>query len=272
MSYEGVGRFLDRLKGRGDVDTLGNVVTGDSFQSPDGIGKYMRLSFDCTPIFKGKVLANGTTLAHAAPTGAAGDENVMMYPEGSLEWHVLGTQTLLAFLPVATGLDISQDDTSADGTEICAGILASNRLAFTVGTDAAFYAKMRFDITTVAGTDDCAFGFRKAEAYQANLDDYDEMACLNVIAGTITIETILNGGTTTTTSTTDTWADAETHELEVRVSAAGVVTYKIDGRSPTTTAAFTFDDGEVVVPFLYILNNATTYDAAVLKSFECGLQ
>ena len=50
---------------------------------------------------------------------------------------------------------------------------------------------MKFAIADVSDTDDCAFGFRKVEAYQANIDDYDEMAALNVISGDIKIETIL---------------------------------------------------------------------------------
>jgi hypothetical protein len=64
-------------------------------------------------------------------------------------------------------------------------------------------------LSDVDGTDDCAIGWRKAEAYQAAIDSYDEMAAINVIAGAIKIETILNNGTTATTDTTDTIADGE---------------------------------------------------------------
>jgi hypothetical protein len=236
-------------------------------------GNFMQLAFDSAPIVKGKVLADGTTLAHAAPTGATGDENILSFPEGSLEWHVLGTQTLLAPRMIAAGLDIGQDQTDNDGIELCGGKLAGNKLAFVVGTDPAFYAKMQFSIAVVAGTDDCAFGFHKVEDYQANIDGYDEMACLNVISGNVTIETILNGGTTGVTDTTEDWADAAIHELEVLVSAAGVVTYKFDGGTPATVAAFTFDDGEVVIPFLYFLHaNGAQAGAVTLIAFECGPQ
>ena len=238
--------------------------------------KFMRLDFDSHPAFKGKVLADGSTLAHGAPTGATGDENIMIYPNGSLEYHILGTQTLLTPLVAATGLDIAMDQSDGDGIEICAGILASNKLAYTIGTH-AFYAKMRFSIADASGTDDCAFGFRLVEAYQANLDDYNDLACLNVIedasaAVPIYIETILNGGGTTTTDTTNTWADTSTHELAVYVSDAGVVTYTIDGVPPTVTAAFTFDDADVVVPFMYFLQDSDLTGAIVLLNFECGLQ
>jgi len=143
---------------------------------------------------------------------------------------------------------------------------------FTVGTHGAFYAELKFSIATVAGTDDCAFGFRKVEALQANVDDYDEMAALNVISGNITIETILNNAGTTSTDTTANWADGETHTLRIDVSSAGVVTYKIDGSAPATTAAFTFDSGEVVTPFFFQLQaNGAQTGALVLQEVKWGL-
>lgn len=210
-------------------------------------------------------------LGAGASTGAAGDENLCMLNDSIFEYHILGTQTIVAPSLGSGGLDVSLDATANDGAEFCLRINAANKGVFTVGGP-AFFAKMRFAIADVSDTDDCAFGFRKVEAYQANIDDYDEMACLNVISGDINIETILNNAATSTTDTTDNWADTETHTLEVYVSAVGVVTYKIDGRLPTTTAAFTFDDGEVVVPFFFFLHAAASTAGIVLKEFECGYQ
>lgn len=208
-----------------------------------------------------------------AATGTAGDENLLFTGENLFEYHILGTQTIVSPVIAATGLNVGMDQTDNDGVELTQGITARSPGVFTVGTSPAFYAKCKFTIPVVAGTDDCAFGFRKMEAYQANIDDYDEMACLNVISGDINIETILNNAATTTTDTTDNWADAETHTLEVYVSAAGVVTYMIDGAAPTTTAAFTFDDAEVVIPFFYMLHaNAAQAGAVVLISWEVGYQ
>lgn len=227
--------------------------------------KFVQEFFDAEPVSVAKAGAG-------AATGTAGDENLMKLNDSLWEYHILGTQTIVSPTMGVGGLDINMDQTADDGVELCLGINAANRGVFTVGTDAAFYAKMQFSIADVSGTDDCAFGFRKVEAYQAAIDNYDEMASLNVISGDIKIETILNGGATTTTDTTDNWADAATHTLEVYVSAAGVVTYKIDGAAPTTTAAFTFDDGEVVVPFFYFLNATDVAGEVVCKYFECGLQ
>lgn len=193
-------------------------------------------------------------LAGGAATGSTGDTNIMLFPQTAFEYHIKGTQTILAPQRTATGLDIGMDQTDNDGVELSQGILAGSKHAYTIGTDGPFHFRVKLKIADVSGTDDCAIGFRKAAAYGANIDDYTDMATLNVISGDINIETILNNAATTTTDTTQNWADGETHELEVIVDQAGVVTYKIDGVAPTTTAAFTFDSGDVVVPFLFFLH------------------
>jgi hypothetical protein len=221
-----------------------------------------------------KVLAAGTLNATGggAATGATGDENRLLLGDEYFEYHILGTQTILFPQKAATGLDISMDQTDNDGVELTNGIVEGCRGAFKIGTDKAFYAKCKFSIVDVSGTDDCAFGFRKAADYTANIDDYTDFACLNVISGDIKIETALNNAATTTTDTTDNWADGETHTLEVYVSAAGVVTYQIDGEAPTTTAAFTFDDADVVVPFFYFLHATDVAGAVTLLEWEVDFQ
>jgi len=209
-----------------------------------------------------------------AAAGATGNENIMSFGKNLFEYHILGTQTILAPSLVASGLNIGMDQTDNDGVEISQGILARNKMAFTIGTD-AFFIKATFTIANVSGSDDCALGFRLAEAYQATVDGYNDMAVLNVISGDIKVETILNGGGATTTDTTDNWLDTKTHTLEVYVSAAGVVSYKIDGVAPTAVPApaFTFDDADVVVPFLYLIQaNADQTGVVALQSWECGLQ
>ena len=257
-------RFIDTLGSGIQTFIPGGVQADGGISAADS--NHIIERFDCEPLCVKKTGAG-------AATGTAGDENLCKLNNCTFEYHVLGTQTIVAPGLGTYGLNIVQDETENDGVEYCLGISSLNKGVFTVGTDAAFFARMKFYIDDVSGTDDCAFGFRKVEAYQANIDDYDEMACMNVISGDIKIETILNGGATTTTDTTLNWADGAIHELEVLVSAAGVVTYKVDGVPPTTTAEFTFDDAEVIVPFFYQLAAADPEAAAVeLIEFECGLQ
>ena len=210
-------------------------------------------------------------LGAGAATGTAGDRNIMMTRAALYEYHIKGTQTILGPVKTAVGLDISLDQTDNDGVEYTHGILARGQTAYTLGTDGAVTFRVKMKIADVSGTDDLLVGFRKAEAYQASVDDYDEMAALNVILGDIKIETILNNAATTTTDTTNDWADAATKTLTVKIAAARTVTYQIDGAAPLVTAAFTFDSGEVVVPFLFFLQATTSPGIVELIEWECGL-
>jgi hypothetical protein len=212
-----------------------------------------------------------------AASGTRGATNVINTGTTNMEMYVHtvatgGAQTIVCPQLVADGLDVELDGADNEGAEYCWGILTSNKSVFKVGTDPAFFARLKFEIDDVTDFDDCAFGFRKAEAYQQAIDSYDEMACLNVISGNINIETILNNDTTATTDTTDDWDDGEVHELKVLVSAAGVVTYQIDGAPPTTTAAFTFDDDEYVTPFFFFMHATGAATGLIWKEFECGYQ
>jgi hypothetical protein len=207
------------------------------------------------------------------PTGATGNENGMLTEVAAYEYHVLGTQTILGPVYHASkGLDLVQDEVSGDGNELTLGIGANSRGTFIVGTDGDFYFKARLEFEDVSGIAEAAVGFRKMEAYQAAIDNYDEMAAFNVQAGVVNIETILNGGTTDTTDTTETdIIDDGVHTFEVRVSSAGVVTFAYDDAEPTVTAAFTFDDAEVVIPFVYQTLGATAANGLFISEWQSGL-
>ena len=191
-----------------------------------------------------------------APTGTAGDENVFYTSGQCFEYHILGTQTIVAPVWSANGLNIAMDLADNDGVEISQGILSSSKGAFTAGTDRCFF-EAKIKIADVSGSDDCAVGFRKAEAYQANIDDYDEMAALNVISGDVKIESILNGGTTSTTDTTENVADTEYVKLRIEVDhtagLAAAIALAIDVRArfsshlASATAHTTAVDGVNVI-------------------------
>ena len=200
--------------------------------------------------------------------GTAGDTTLHSYADGlEMTLYPIVGQAIDKPAASTSGMDYAYDQTDNDGIELrmsdstVRGREGVDR--FTVGKQ-AFEAELTFSIGDVSGTDDCVFGFAKVEAHQAAVDDRDESAGLNVVAGDIKIETILNGGTTSTTDTTDNWADGETHALKVLVSKAGAVTYKIDGAAPSTTATFSFDIGEVVTPSLYQIQASTLCDTLVL--------
>lgn len=207
-----------------------------------------------------------------AASGADTEINVAAMGGLVFEYNNIGTQTILVPNITAAGLDIARDLNSGDGTEINQGIVASSPAAFTVGTDGPFSFSVKLTLADVTGCAEMAVGFRNDGAYAAAIDNYTDMAAFNIQLGVVNIETILNSGTTTTTDTTLTdWADAATHILKVNVSMAGVVTYEYDGAEPTVVAAFTFDDGDVVIPFVHQVHAATSPGAVTLVKWDCSL-
>lgn len=229
-------------------------------------------TFNSTPVC---VQSDGT-----AASGTNTEVNIWSINGVNFECINIGTQTITTPVQVATGLDVTRDVDAADsGWEITQGILASGPAAFTVGTDGPFHFKCRLTITDVSGSDDLLIGFRKAEAYQAAVDNYDEMAAFNINGkGTepttqiIQTETILNNATTVTTPlTTSTWTDTATKTLEIYVALDGAVTYKIDGASPAEAVAFSFDSGEVVIPFFYMIHDTDYAESTILQVWDCGL-
>lgn len=234
---------------------------------------------------------------YGAPTGTAGDVNNVTIGGVTLQQHVIGTQTILAPSRTAVGLNITQDLTSGDGVEYTLGcespantvISAIGNGTFTVGTDRPFMHTIKFKLTDVSGTAACVVGWRKSEAYQADFNDYNDLAGLNAKSGTINTETILANAATVETSTTNAWADTETHTLSVIVdsdgslgtltsggigfnSSVGKVYYEIDGAAPTVvpTTAFKFANASVLIPFFYFKNDTDVAESTILIEWETG--
>lgn len=190
-----------------------------------------------------------------------------------LVWFPAVTETLTLDMD-ATGLDISADVVDDDGLEVAGGVLGASGRPFIVGDDPAFYFCATVYVDDVSGTDDFHVGFREAEPFTATFDNYTDLASIGLVgaSGDIQIETILNNAATVTTDTTDNWADDETKKLCVYVSAAGAVTYKVDGAAPTVTASYSLADGLPVIPFVHYLHATTTPDEIILSLWEVGFQ
>lgn len=284
------GGKICRISGvRLDASSIANGLTNDTLVTLDGVlitdgsSENMYITTTGTLITTGAVNSRTTseifesvgivstkTSGGGAATGSTGNENLWLYPEGMFEYHILGTQTILQATLATGGVDIGFDQVDDDGVEIGQGITAQSKHAYIIGTD-AFSLKVKFSVATINGTDDMAVGFRKIEAYNATLEAYTDMATLgfNAADGDIMIRTS-DDGSNTNTDTTDQWTDGETHTFEVHITAAGVVTYLIDGVAPSTTAAFTWDDADVVVPFIFMLQaNGAQTGAVVLQEWEC---
>lgn len=211
--------------------------------------------------------------------GTAGAINDIYTGDGNMFlWFPIVGQTLLPVMS-ATGLNIGADQVDNDGAEIFAGVMGASGRQFIVGTDPAVKFCAAVTIADVSGTDEFHVGWRRPNApangaaiARATFDDYTDLASIGIVTAAspaaIQIETILNNAATTTTDTTNTVADGVSKRYCVLVSAAGVVTYTNDGAAPTTTAAFTFDDGDPIIPFIHYLHATTTPGAITITEWE----
>ncbi len=201
----------------------------------------------------------------------------LMVADGEMfEYLNIGAQTILGPAWTSAGLNISRDLTENEGTELTMGITARAKHAYTVGTTKPFYFQVTMTIADVSAHDHLLVGWRKAEAYQADWEGYDELAAFNIVSGDIKTSYILNNATTVTVDSTDNWADTASKTIRVEVDQAGRVTYWIDGVRPTIISATPFDAGEVVVPFIHIVHDSAgnglgAGDAVTLTALECGL-
>lgn len=244
-------------------------------------GRYAFYRADHQPLL---ALADG----FSAPSGAAATVNVGKCAGGfplSFEYAAIGTQTLLGpLLDIpGGGLEFTQDQTAAEGVQYVfggsrfgaatAGSTADTkgRHQFTIGgtgPDTSFFLKVVLQIQDVSGAAELAVGWREAEALQAAIDNYTDMAVLNVQAGVINVETILNNAATVTTNSGQTVADAGIVTLEVRVIGARVA-YFVNNNPLVGIPEYNFAAGLSVVPMLHFLQ-AADLTLAWLKSVEVG--
>jgi len=199
------------------------------------------------------------------------ENNLLTFEKNTFRLHNYGAATIIVPILEADGLDIGRDKTDTEGCELSLGILARSPGSFVIGTD-AFYLKATLKLADVSGLTEMAVGFRRIEAERPLFDNYLDAAVLNVQNGAINIETILNNAATTTTDTTNTWADAAEKTLEVYVAKSGAVTYKINGAAPTVTAAFTFDATDTVQAFVHLIHATVAPGKVHISRWESGLQ
>jgi hypothetical protein len=211
-----------------------------------------------------------------AATGTAGDTNVLYTRFGAYEWNVIGTQTILAPKLDSFGLNLVQDNTAGDGIELTCGRTSLCPFGFTVGEEAAFFIQGKFKVQDASGTNPLIIGFLKAQAFDATLGNYTDFACIGIQGtanpNTVKTTTNLNGGVAVTTDTTDTVADGDIFQLQVSVDADGNVTYQLNYEEPTVVAAFQFDSGDFVVPFVRFTEAADITTQAATNWLEVGFQ
>lgn len=211
-------------------------------------------------------------------TGAAGEECSFHTGKNAFEFHQAAVATPAVVTPYqsADGLEV-QPVAAADAIEISNGITANSKAAYVVGSfpqNKKVFFEAVIKIDDISDVTELAMGWRKAEAYQAAVDNYDEMASFNIgqdADGQIEIHTILNNAATSETDTTlADWADGGEHTLRIEVANDGACEFFYDGAIPTVTAAFSFDAGEVIVPFLF-LDTETGDPGVSVSAWRCGV-
>lgn len=151
------------------------------------------------------------------------------------------------------GVALTLDAAGADGWYLDLGYgaitaeVVHTRGVFVVGTDPAFFLRVKMSVGDVSSTDQLTVGFTKGGRVADNiLATMTDFAVLNIDSGDVFIETRLNTGTATRDDTTSNVANAGVVTLEVRVDAGGKVRFFIDGVAPSTDKTdFEFDDDSV---------------------------
>lgn len=216
---------------------------------------------------------------YSDPTGTGGDVNIGHFPglfPTPFAYRLNGAHTVVAPFYQAAGAGILanlEDGTIGAGLEYVFGQHhdgapdANNTFGQTVGTDPATFIRVKAVIETVNGQDHFAVGFRKAEAFQADIEDYDAMAVLDVMSGDINVGLIVSGEATNFIDTGLNWADGEEHEFEVHVLGSIVKAF-VDGVQVFNRNHFLA--AEEIVPFNYTFQGLATSSDVLWKEVEMG--
>ena len=248
--------------------------------------KNIDCSFDDSPIISAIDKNAGTLLPSEV---VAGSELSFSIGKDTFEMHnavVETTGTAVYSFPSLSsdGLEIVGDADVTDGVtayELSNGILSTSRSSVTVGTDEDMEFEVAIKIDDVTDLDQVFIGFRKAEAYQAEPDNYDELCAFHigetgatVADGQINIASILNGGATSYHDSTESdFADGESKTFKIVIKNNGQAEFSIDGNLPVSYPQFTFDSAEEIVPFVFVENTSgsTAGDPGVsISSWKLG--
>ena len=205
--------------------------------------------------------------------------------------QVDGTVPATDTATTVAGLDLQMDCETggADiGLEIvlAGGPLGGNANGFTVGTHSG-YIDATFHTADWTDFDCVAIGFRKVQDFDdghvpilktsaAGDGIYTDFAALGALGDTVleTATDLNNSGTSVSTSTGEVPVDNQNLRVRITLSSAGVVTYGFVVNAaagagtlaePGTVAAFTFDDGDVLVPYIATLSDTANADVLSLK-------
>lgn len=205
-------------------------------------------------------------------SGVSGEVNIMSFSRGALQIYNVGTQDIIAPVISASGLNIARDNTAGDGAQIYEELATGwGSVQYTIGTSNQFVVTMTINIQDASGANPFVVGFVKTpQTLNQDYTLYTDYALYGVVGTAAKLQTItnLNSGGAVTTDTTQTFIDGATNTFQVIVNKNGAVSYRLNGASPTVTAAFTFDSGDVVTPFIAFAQAADITTGANIQAFS----
>lgn len=232
-------------------------------------------------VFPGPVPLGSAGTGYGDPVGTTAASNLLRFrgPFGGMDalYFIMGAgQTILApFLNSVTGeLDAGLDTAASEGVEYIPGVYQDavrNPHFHTSGEVSADYPKLlrlKMRLTAVANAAECAIGWRKAAAPGAVIDDYTDMAVVNVQAGDVLVETILNNLATNTIDPSIAVVDDQLVEIECWLIGQKPE-FRVDGvKLPTED--FSFDSGDSLIPFIHFLQGGGGGTDFLWKELEVG--
>jgi hypothetical protein len=228
---------------------------------------------------------------NAIATGADTQEDYFAIRGIPFEHIQNGANSVIQYGVSASGW-VPPMDAATDGLEITNGIVSGIAPSFTIGTDAAFFIRVGFKVTTIARSTVFAVGFRKLGAYSATNSQatarsaYTDQAWIGWTAATGVLETntSVGGSDVTTALAHAAIADATWGVFEVKVSAAGAVTYRLGTSLVSEAAALaalaadanavaeSMTNGLEFVPTIIMEGAAAGAGTLALLTYEVGLQ
>jgi len=260
------------------------AITADKLDDELRQGRYLFQKFMAQPLCFHR--ATGVTALQSAN---ATNINAAIFPDGKM-WDVYETtaQTLMPLLHATKGLEIALDQVDNESVEYVPGVNNPvSALARTAGTDDDFFIRAVLEITDASGLDQMLVGWRKQEAfavptqlYAGGDAVYTDLCGIGFGAtaadpNPVHVVNTLNGDASAISEAVNfTWADTLKHELTMKVIGrvaffeingiplGDAVAIDADGSAITSqntvinATKFTFDDGDVLVPFLFLRQDA----------------
>lgn len=295
QQFQGKVEFLD------DIETKKVTIDGQlTRRTPQTLFRWNYI--DCaTPILSHAQSSDtATATEHVSPMLWPGTNGELYHTNltrigavtSALETPLVeGTVPATDTASTAAGLNMQMDqDTAADlGWELNFGSPMGGGTAFTVGTHSG-YIDISVFTDQWTSYDAVSIGFRKAEAVNdghapivaAGTGDpvYTDFATFGIQeSDKIQMASDLNnGGTGTYTDTGDTPTDSQNQRFRVTLASDGKVTYLMEQNgvanggtmaAPTSVPSqFTFDDGDTVIPYIFIHGKDHADTALLVKHIE----